>query len=147
MKLSHFTKDFTVRLHETDLGGIVHHSNYFHWIEETEYAFFEAIDEPVVGPLDEHGKGTGWPRSEVNMKFLKPLRFRDQIRVEISLKRIRSAGIIYGVEIYRTNSSGRELVLSGTYSAICCLYAGDGQSDPQVIPIPKGFLNKIECVN
>ena len=143
MPLSSYSKNFTVRLHETALGAIVHHSNYFHWIEETEYALFEAIDEAVIGELDEQQKGTGWPRAEVSMKFIKPLRFRDQIRVDLSIQKIRSAGIIYGVEIYRLNAPEPELVLKGTYSAICCLYSSNGESDPQVIPIPDNFLSKI----
>jgi len=144
MALSSHSKNFTVRLHETDLGGIVHHSNYFHWIEETEYSLFEAIGEPVIGALNEQQKGTGWPRSEVNMKFIRPLHFRDELRVDLSIQRIRSAGIIYGVEIYRISSAEPELVLKGSYSAICCLYSSDGESDPQVIPIPEKFLSKIE---
>ncbi|WDE98991.1 thioesterase family protein [Lentisphaera profundi] len=143
MKISSHSKHFTVRLHETDLGAIVHHSNYFHWIEETEYAFFEAIDEPVVGEFDENNKGTGWPRAEMNVKFLRPLRFRDQVRVDLSIKKIRSAGIIYSVEIYKINPSSEELVLKGSYSAICCLYSSDGESNPEAIPIPDRFLNKI----
>ena len=146
MKLSSHSKCFTVRLHETDLGAIVHHSNYFHWIEETEYAFFEAIDEAVIGELDENKKGTGWPRAEINMKFIKPLRFRDKIRVDLSIQKIRSAGIIYAVEIYKINTDSEELVLKGTYSAICCLYSSDGQSNPEVIPIPEQFLNKISTL-
>jgi len=143
MKISSHSKCFTVRLHETDLGAIVHHSNYFHWIEETEYAFFEAIDEPVIGELDENKKGTGWPRADMQVKFIKPLRFRDKIRVDLSIKKIRSAGIIYEVEIYKITSDSPELVLKGSYSAICCLYSSDGESDPEVIPIPDHFLKKI----
>lgn len=148
MPLSKHSKEFTVRLHETDLGAIVHHSNYFHWIEETEYSFFEAIDEAVVGEFNENNKGTGWPRAEMNVKFLKPLRFKDKVRVDLSIKKIRSAGIIYGVEIFRLDSvEGDELVLKGQYSAICCLYSGDGKSNPEVMAIPPEFLSKIEVVS
>jgi YbgC/YbaW family acyl-CoA thioester hydrolase len=145
MPLSSHSKEFTVRLHETDLGAIVHHSNYFHWIEETEYSFFEAIQEDVVGEFDEDGKGTGWPRAEMNIKFLRPLRFRDKVRVDLSIQKIRSAGIIYGVEMYCINSEQEYLVLKGSYSAICCLYSSDGESNPEAIPIPEQFLSKIEC--
>jgi YbgC/YbaW family acyl-CoA thioester hydrolase len=144
MKQSSHSKKFDVRLHETDLGGIVHHSNYFHWIEETEYSFFLSIDEPVIGELDKNNKGTGWPRAEMNIKFLRPLRFRDTLRVDLSIQKIRSAGIIYAVNIYRL-AEEEELVLKGTYSAICCLYSTVKDEDPQVIPIPPNFLEKIEC--
>jgi YbgC/YbaW family acyl-CoA thioester hydrolase len=124
----------------------VHHSNYFHWIEETEYSFFESIGEPVIGELDDKLKGTGWPRAEMKIKFLKPLRFRDTVRVDLTIKRIRSAGIIYSVAMYCLNR-GEEMILKGEYSAICCLYSAvNYQSNPEVIPIPDTFLEKI-CIH
>ncbi len=143
IKKSAYSKTFDVRLNETDLGGIAHHSNYFHWIEETEYAFFESIGEPVVGPLDKNFKGTGWPRAEIRIKFLKPLRFRDKVRVDLNIQKIRSAGIIYSVAMYRINTE-IELILKGQYSAICCRYSAVNlASNPEVIPIPDSFLEKI----
>ena len=143
MKYSSFEKDFTIRLHETDLGGIVHHSNYFHWIEETEYAFFAALGEPVVGELDEHGLGTGWPRCEMKVKFIRPLHFRDSVCVKLHIKRIRSAGLEYAVSIYRLADKGEQLVLQGSYVTMCCLYDSSGLQDPKPIPIPEKFLAKI----
>ena len=145
MKTSSHSKSFTVRLHETDLGGIVHHPNYFHWIEETEYDFFEKIGEPVVGDFDENLEGSGWPRSEMNVKFLQPVKFRDEIRVDLRIQRIRSAAIIYAVDMFRVNSDKSEdKVLSGNYTATCCLYDGTFKNPPRVIPIPDSFLAKIE---
>ncbi len=147
MAISTHSKTFQVRLHETDLGGIVHHSNYFHWIEETEYSFFEVIDEAVVGEFDENNEGSGWPRSEISVKFHFPVKFRDQIRVDLAIKKIRSAAIIYSVEMYGLNSDGSEFkVLSGEYTATCCMYDGSGQNPPKVIPIPESFLAKISQV-
>ncbi|MDD7987376.1 hotdog domain-containing protein [Lentisphaera marina] len=147
MKTSSFSKTYFVRLHETDLGGIVHHSNYFHWIEETEYALFEHIDEAVVGEFDENLEGSGWPRSEMNIKFMQPVKFRDEIRVDLSIKRIRSAAIVYQVDMFRINKDNSEdKVLTGNYTATCCLYDGTFQKPPRVIPIPDSFLAKIEKV-
>ena len=144
MKSSGLSQHFTVRLNETDLGGIVHHSNYFHWIEETEYAFFDSIGESVVGQLDEQLQGSGWPRSEFKLKFLKPLKFRDNLRVDLQIQRIRSAGIQYSVQIFKTSEDLEELVLKGTYSAIHCLYDATQRQDPRPLPIPEHFLKKIQ---
>ena len=103
MKISTHTINKKVLLHETDLGGIMHHSNYFHWMEEAEYSLFEKINEPVIGELDEDMKGSGWPRSEVSMKFIKPLRYNDKVEVVLQIKRIRSAGIQYQADFYRVS--------------------------------------------
>jgi acyl-CoA thioester hydrolase len=142
MSLSRFSKEFSVRLHETDLGGIVHHSNYFHWIEETEYAFFRTIGEPVIGELDVRGFGSGWPRGDMQVRFLQPLRFGDRVRVDLKVRKLRSAGIVYEVEIYRLGSQ-EALVLRGNYSAVCCLYDSSGRQNPKVVPIPESFLGKV----
>ena len=137
-----------VELHETDLGHHVHHPNYFIWMEEAEYRLFDVIGEPVVGELDENLLSSGWPRAEVQMKFLKPARFRDQIEVKLRIKRIRAAAIEYSCEIFRVDSKNQpELIAVGGYSAICCLYDARMVSDPKVIEIPVSFRNKIDVDN
>jgi len=147
LKKSRHSQIFEVRLHETDLGAIAHHSNYFHWIEQTEYSLFASIDENVIGELDSKLRGSGWPRAEIQVKFIKPLRFRDKLRVDLHIERIRSAGITYGVKIYKLLGDIEELVLTGRYSAVCCMYDATGKSYPEVVPIPDSFLEKIEVAD
>ena len=78
------------------------------------------------------------------MKFLKPLRFQDRIRVDLSIYKIRSAAIVYGVNIFCLGKETEELVLKGNYAAVCCLYSADRAVDPQVQLLNDSFLQKIE---
>ena len=49
MKCSGFIIKRRVQLHETDLGGLMHHHNYFLWMEQAEYEMFDSLGEEVVG--------------------------------------------------------------------------------------------------
>ena len=133
-----------VQLHKTDLGGLMHHPNYFNWMEAAEYELFEHLAEPVVGPLDEDMCGSGWPRSEVSMKFLKPLKFCDQVEIVLSVTRIRAASLSYRAEFYRIIHESRELVALGEYSTIHCLYDAKQKRDPKICPANLDFLKKLE---
>lgn len=78
MSVSSHSIERRVELHQTDLGGLMHHPNYFIWMEEAEYDLFERIDEPVIGPIGPDLRGSGWPRAKVSMSFLRPLFYRDR---------------------------------------------------------------------
>lgn len=139
-----FTIERQVQLHETDLGGLMHHPNYFNWMESAEYELFEELDEPVVGPLDADMLGSGWPRSEVAMKFLKPLHFRDRVEIELSVTRIRAASISYKANFYLMQDSERLLVAEGSYTTIHCMYDSKRLEDPKICPANPEFLEKMQ---
>ena len=143
-KCSEFYIKRRVQLHETDLGGLMHHHNYFLWMEQAEYEMFESIGEKVVGDLDENFKGSGWPRSEVHMKYLKPLRYRDEVEIHLKISRIRAAAIEYEADFYLIKDDEKEVVSNGKYKAISCLYDSLQRENPQILPIDESFLKKIE---
>lgn len=74
-----------VHLYETDLMGIVHHSNYLRYMEEgrTQFAYALGFDltTPGVDQLAVH---------EIRTKYLKPLRFGDSFQIRT---RARSEGV------------------------------------------------------
>ena len=133
-----------VQLHETDLGGLMHHPNYFNWMEAAEYELFELLNEPVVGELNEEMRGSGWPRSEVQMKFLKPLRFRDKIEIELSVTRVRAASLSYKAQFFLIKGEEKELVAEGAYTTIHCMYDALQKEDPKICPAEPAFLEAIE---
>ncbi len=143
-KCSDFRIRRSVQLHETDLGGLMHHHNYFLWMEQAEYEMFEYLDEKVVGDLNENFKGTGWPRSKVAMKYLKPLRYRDEVEVHLKITRIRNAAIEYEADFWRLSKLEKEKVSVGKYQAISCLYDSIHGLDPQIIPASEVFLSKLK---
>ena len=145
MKLSEFKIIRKVELHETDLGGLVHHHNYFLWMEQAEYEMFDFIEEPVIGDLDDDLRGSGWPRAEVSMKYIKPLHYGEKVEIHLKIRRIRAAAVEYETDFYRLFDDCSELVASGTHKTICCMYDALGRKDPVIVPAGESFLSKI-CV-
>lgn len=143
MQYSNFRITRKVQLHETDLGALMHHHNYFLWMEQAEYEMFEHMGQKVVGDLDEKLRGTGWPRSKVSMTYLKPLRFQDQVEIHLKITRIRSAALEYNADFYLLKDDTRELVSVGQYQAIHCLYDASMQQDPSPLPIPDELLSQL----
>lgn len=144
MKTSDYKILRTVQLHETDLGGLMHHPNYFLWMEQAEYELFHSLNEPVVGELNEEMKGSGWPRSEVSMKFIKPLKYRDEVEIHLQITRIRSASLEYKTDFYLLNSDGtKEKVAVGTHKTISCMYDATQKNPPQIVPAEDSFLEKL----
>lgn len=143
-KCSNFKIKRRVQLHETDLGGLMHHHNYFLWMEQAEYEMFEFIGEEVVGHLDENFKGSGWPRSKVSMKFLKPLRYLDTVEIHLKILRIRNAAIEYEADFTRISDGVRELVSVGNYQAVSCLYDSLQRRDPEIVQVPGQLKDKLK---
>ena len=144
MAISQFSKSFAVRFNETDLSGLVHHANYFHWLEETEYALLASLGEPIVGKIDSEGLIRGWPRKELNMKFFLALYHEDQIRVDLKIKAIRAAGLIYEADFYRITEQGEELTTQASYKTTYCVFDTLRKVAPKSLLIKESFLKQIE---
>ena len=112
-------------------------------MEQAEYELFEFLGEPVVGPLNSEMKGSGWPRAEVTMKFLKPLHYQEKVKIHLKIKRIRAAAIEYETDFWRLNGEDKELVAKGTHKTICCMYDATQKTDPVIVPADESFLEKI----
>ena len=144
MKISEFKIKRRVQLHETDLGGLMHHHNYFPWMEQAEYELFESLGEPVIGELDKDLRGSGWPRAEVTMKFFKPLHYGETVEIHLKITRIRAAALEFQTDFYRIAGDDKDLVASGTHKTICCMYDATGKTDPVIVPAEDSFLEKLE---
>lgn len=68
-----------VHLYETDLGQVVHHSNYWRYLEESRHNSFAQL-----GFLDSETMSAdlaSWVVYDVQMTYLKPLRYLDQVLI------------------------------------------------------------------
>jgi acyl-CoA thioester hydrolase len=63
---------------ETDAAGVAHFSKLSTFVEEAEHDFFRHCG------LDPFPPGEGWPRLALNMEFLAPCRFGDELLVSLS---------------------------------------------------------------
>jgi acyl-CoA thioester hydrolase len=120
---------------ETDLAGIVHFSNFFRMMEATEHAFFRSLGFSIHShdDDDEPGKALGWPRASASCDYLRPLRFEDEVDIQLLVADVRNRSIRYEF-IFRKAADGSE-VARGTMAAVCAhLDKVSGKMQPVLIP-------------
>jgi acyl-CoA thioester hydrolase len=77
-----FTQRIRVRFVETDAMGIVHHSNYLAYFEESRVEYLRHVGHPFTEWRDE---GLESPVLESYIRYRQPLRFDDLIDVRLRL--------------------------------------------------------------
>jgi len=89
-----FGHDIRVRFAETDAMGIVHHAAYLPYLEETRVAYLRHIGHPYETIVAE---GLHLTITEVNVRYLAPLRFDDVVTIHcrVSLARRVSMEMTY----------------------------------------------------
>lgn len=81
MKLPIFSHRIKTRYSETDKMGLIHHSVYAIYLEETRTAFWESLGYPYYKMEDE---GYFVVVTSIEISYKKPLFYGDTIRVDIS---------------------------------------------------------------
>jgi acyl-CoA thioester hydrolase len=77
-----FRHRIRVRFAETDAMAIVHHSRYLPYLEEARVAYLRHIDHPYTEWIAE---GTESAVLEAYVRYIRPLRFDDEIDVHVAL--------------------------------------------------------------
>lgn len=95
-----------VKYYETDMMGVVHHSNYIRWFEEARVEFMREADLSYKRMEDERIQ---IPVVTVSCKYKIPATFDDDITVRTSLKKYNGIVIELAYEVYR-DSDGVLLV-------------------------------------
>ena len=83
-----FVHRIRVRFVETDAMGIVHHSNYLAYFEETRVEYLRAIGHPFTEWRD---AGLESPVLESFVRYRQPLEFDEQITVHLRLATVTRA--------------------------------------------------------
>jgi acyl-CoA thioester hydrolase len=106
--------EFFVRYAETDTMGIVHHSSYVLWMEEarihygrvrgTDYAEFERA-------------GFALSIVELQVRYVSPSRFGDQIAARCWVEELKSRSIAFGYEI--ADARGNSIFATGHTRHLC----------------------------
>ena len=113
-----FTHHRQVEFIDVDLGGVMHFSNYFRFMESAEHAFFRSLGLPILEPWE--GRTLAWPRVRAHCHYQKPLRFGDTvaIRVVVTQKRRRSLELGFAMERVLPDGS-RERTAIGLFRLAC----------------------------
>lgn len=125
-----------VHLCETDLAGVMHFSNYFRWMEDTEHAFLRAIGLQPLSPSG--GVTVGFPRVHCACDYRTPLRFGDSVELTLRVVRVGDRSVEYAVDFTRAGTT----VASGTITAACCVVEG---GTFRGAPIPPGHRTALEA--
>ena len=108
---SEFRLKRRVQFYETDTAGIVHFSNYFHYMEEAEHALWREAGLSIAPP----GSEIGWPRVNVSFEYFRPLRFEEEFEVHIRIVEIAEKRIRYSCSITSSGSTAA----TGTMTIAC----------------------------
>ena len=131
---SSFTTRRRVEFADTDMGGIVHFSKYFVFMETAEHQFLESLGTSVDMELD--GKHIGWPRVQASCEYKSPARFGDELEIDVQVHRKGTKSITYEFVFAR---DGQETA-RGTMTSVCCELGRDGVKS---IPIPDFIADKL----
>jgi acyl-CoA thioester hydrolase len=94
---------FTYRLRvgyvDTDAAGVVHHSQYFRYLEQARVELLRAIGVDYLG--FERERSLALPVVEVRMKYRAPARFDDLLDVETWVSEGSRAKLVFASQLRR----------------------------------------------
>ena len=125
-----------IHFQDTDSAGIIHFSNYFRYMEETETEFLFALAKEA-GETDFEE----WflsPRIGVQAEFIAPTRFGDVIDVLLAVEHIGRSSIGFQFRFEREG----ELVAKGAMRAV--YVRKDGAGAMKSMPIPEKLRPLLE---
>ncbi len=115
-----FSMRHRVEFADTDAAGIAHFSAFFRMMEVTEHAFYRSLGFSVheqEGPIMR-----GFPRINVSCQFLNPVRFEDELDVQLLVKRKRVKSIEY---VFAFRLSGE----TAAHGSMTVVYAEKNMAD------------------
>ena len=121
-----FTITRRVEFSETDAAGIVHFANFYRYMEYAEHAFFRSLGHSIVNPA----LGVGWPRVHCNCDYKKPLKFEDEVEIQLLVSAKTSKSISYQ---FRFRVDGAE-VARGAFTIVCVRKTEAGGMKAATIP-------------
>ena len=131
-----------VEFRDTDAAGIAHFSVFFTWMEQAEH---EALRQLGMSVVDRDGEHTlSWPRVAARCDFRSPVRFEDEVRIEVQVTELGDKSVTYAFDF---SCQGRP-VASGRITAVCCqLVDGGGLTSVTIPPRIADRLRQISCPN
>ena len=120
--------DIPVRFVETDMMGVVHHSNYLVWFEAARVAWMDAAGMPYV---EVAAGGNHFAVTGVAVEYRASARFGDIVRVIVGLSQLRSRQVTFAYTVM--NARDGTLLSTGHTEHICVDLAGRMAKIPQAV--------------
>ena len=102
-----FSKRIKVRYCETDQMGLVHHGSYVNYFEEARISWISNLG---LSYSEMEKSGIILPVSKLNVQYLKPAYFDDELDVSVELDKIPTSRLIFNYIIKREN----DIVVKGS---------------------------------
>jgi acyl-CoA thioester hydrolase len=125
---------------DTDMAGIMHFSNFFRFMEATETAFMRSLGLSVV--LTKCGLDVCLPRVHAECDYQVPLRFEDEVLVQLLVEKKTSRTLTYQFRFFKMNTQPRTEVARGRLVAVCAARQPDGTM--KAVPLPPEFSNRLQ---
>jgi len=119
---------------DTDLGGIVHFSRYFVFMETAEHQFLDSVGTSVH--IADGDKTIGWPRVKASCEYAGPARYGDMLDITVRVLRKGTSSMTYEIEF---EIDGRR-VARGESTSVRCELGPEMRS----VPIPDALARRIE---
>lgn len=124
-----------VEFRDTDAAGIVHFSVFFNYMEEAEHSLLRHLGVNVV-MTDADGEYS-FPRVAARCEFEAPLRFGDEVAMDVTVARLGSSSVTYHFEFSRAG----QRIAFGEVTVVCCRLSKT--SAPSPMPVPPDFAQKL----
>lgn len=131
-----FTLRSRIRFVDTDFSTCIHYSALFRHFEIAETEFLRSLG---VGYAYWFERGFSLPRVHVEADYLVPLRFEDEIDVEVRIERIGDSSITFGFRVIEI-AGGKEAARGRIVGV--CIDVNSGKSTP----IPPAIREALEQV-
>jgi 4-hydroxybenzoyl-CoA thioesterase/acyl-CoA thioester hydrolase len=124
-----------VEFRDTDAAGIAHFSVFFVWMEQSEHEALRHLGLSVL--LEVAGDTITWPRVAAACDYRSPVRFEDNVQIEVAVDRIGDRSVTYGFEF----TCGDRHVATGRITAVCCQVKAGGEL--QAVSIPPSIAQQL----
>jgi YbgC/YbaW family acyl-CoA thioester hydrolase len=111
-----YQRTHRVEFSETDMAGIVHFAKFFTMMENTEHAFFRSLGFSVHPT--EGDEIVSWPRVNATCDYLRPLRFEEEVTIQLFVAEVRPRSIRYVFRFWKEEGGGQVEVARGALSTV-----------------------------
>jgi YbgC/YbaW family acyl-CoA thioester hydrolase len=130
-----------VEFAETDMAGIVHFSNFFRYMENTEHAFYRSLGASVI--MSNLNPPLGFPRVHAECDYRRPIRFEENLEIHLLVREKRPKVLSYLFKFRKPTASGEmEQIAHGILTVVCVAHNADRTMTPT--PIPDFIAKQIE---
>ncbi|WP_094606386.1 Putative esterase [Sporomusa silvacetica DSM 10669] len=121
-----------VRFVETDMMGVVHHSNYFRWFEMARVEYLRQIGVLLTDMMADN---IVFPITEVDCKYRSSAKFDDYILIEAVLAEATKVKLVFTYRVLK-EADGTLLATGSTQNVFT-------NNQGKIIRLPDKYFNKL----